>query len=64
MLKIRITFIDNDRGNNELVGAIETFKSNYNVLGISKVYKGRGKSQYSNVYIDVEEEKSNEQGNI
>lgn len=53
MLKVRITFVDNDKGNDELVGAIELLKANYNVIDISKVYKGRGNSQYSNVYIDI-----------
>lgn len=54
MLKLRVTFIDNEKGKLELEEMIGTLSNNYNVINISKTYKGRNKSLYSNVYIDVE----------
>lgn len=50
MLKIRITYADKS----ELDKAIEKLKKEFRVLSISKEYKGRGRSLYSNVYLDVE----------
>lgn len=50
MLKIRITFTDQSELNN----AIKKLQKEFNILSISKVYKGRGYSKYSNVYLDVE----------
>lgn len=50
MLKIRITY------NNEAEKdrAIDIIKNQFDVLNISKEYKRRGDSKYSNVYIDAE----------
>lgn len=50
MLKIRITFTDQSELNN----AIKKLQKEFNILSISKIYKGRGASKYSNVYLDVE----------
>jgi hypothetical protein len=50
MIKIRLTYADNK----EKDIAIEKIKENFEVLNISREYKGRGNSQYSNVYIDVD----------
>lgn len=50
MLKFRITYSDEK----ELQKAIEKLESEFNVLSISDPYKGRGKSKYSNVYLDLE----------
>ena len=55
MLKIRITYADQK----ELDEAIEKLEKEFNVLSISKSYRGRGKSKYSNVYLDVENNISN-----
>lgn len=49
MLKIRITFIKKD----EFRVALKNLKKEFNVLSISKIYKGRY-SKYSNVYLEVE----------
>lgn len=54
MLKVRITFVDNEKGRAELVSATEKLEKEFDVISISDIYKGRGKSQYSNVYIDLE----------
>lgn len=53
MLKIRITYADK----NELDAAIKKLEQSFKVLSISKPYKGRGRSQYSNIYLDVEIDK-------
>lgn len=53
MLKVRITYANKD----ELEQALEVFEKQFNVLQVSKVYEGRGKSQYSNVYVDLEVKK-------
>lgn len=50
MLKFRITYSDEK----ELQKAIEKLEAEFNVLSISDPYKGRGKSKYSNVYLDIE----------
>lgn len=49
MIKIRLTYADDE----EKDIAIKKIKENFEVLNISREYKGRGNSQYSNVYIDV-----------
>ena len=56
MLKIRATFVDNERGKQELEDFSELLKENkmFDVISKSKVYKGRGNSQYSNIYLDIE----------
>lgn len=56
MLKIRATFVDNERGNKELEDFLELLRENkmFMVISESKVYKGRGNSQYSNIYLDIE----------
>ena len=50
MIKIRLTYADDE----EKDIAIEKIKGSFEVLNISREYKGRGNSQYSNVYIDVD----------
>ena len=52
MIKIRLTYADDE----EKDIAIEKIKENFEVLNISREYKGRGNSQYSNIYIDVDVE--------
>jgi hypothetical protein len=52
MIKIRLTYADDK----EKDIAIEKIKESFEVLNISREYKGRGNSQYSNVYIDVDVE--------
>ncbi len=56
MLKIRATFVDNERGNKELEDFLELLRENkmFMVISESKVYKGRCNSQYSNIYLDIE----------
>ena len=49
MMKIRLTYADDE----EKDIAIEKIKGSFEVLNISREYKGRGNSQYSNVYIDA-----------
>jgi len=49
MIKIRLTYADDK----EKDIAMKKIKENFEVLNISREYKGRGSSQYSNVYIDV-----------
>lgn len=49
MLKIRITYADKK----EKDIAIEKIKESFKVLNISREYKGRGDSLYSNIYLDL-----------
>lgn len=55
MLKIRITFVDNEKGNREVLNAIENLKDKYTIIHKSNVYRGRSGSKYSNIYLDIEE---------
>lgn len=50
MLKIRITYADEQ----ELKEALQQIHADFNVLSESDPYKGRGKSQYNNIYLDVD----------
>ncbi|MGM9533714.1 MAG: DUF3970 family protein [Intestinibacter sp.] len=50
MLKVRITY----SSKKELDKALKKLQKEFRVLSISKEYKGRGKSQYSNIYLDIE----------
>ena len=42
------------KGNKEVENAKEVIKENFTIVNQSRVYKGRGTSMYSNVYLDVE----------
>ena len=42
MLKVRITFVDNERGNQELQQALDKLEQDFDVISTSEVYKGRG----------------------
>ena len=53
MIKLRITFVDNEEGRKELSESIAKIENNFDILNKSKVYPGRGNSQYSNIYIDA-----------
>lgn len=55
MLKIRITFSQDSP--EELQEVLAMIEQNFNVLSQSQEYKGRGKSKYSNIYLDVENKK-------
>lgn len=58
MLKVRITFVDSEKGRAELDTAVSTLEKEYDILNKSRVYPGRGNSQYSNIYLDVEEKQN------
>lgn len=55
MLKARITFVDDENGNQELQKFINELENKYLIINKSKIYKGRGDSLYSNIYLDVKE---------
>ncbi len=54
MIKKRLTFVDTEEGNIELDNALNEISKGFTVIQTSKVYKGRGISKYSNIYLDVE----------
>lgn len=54
MLKLRVTFIDNENGRKELEEAKRVIDNNFDIIKVSNIYKGRNNSKYSNVYIEVE----------
>lgn len=54
MLKVRVTFVDNDEGREELMNIEKTLNKDYEIISKSKIYKGRGESKYSNIYFDIE----------
>lgn len=53
MVKCRLTFTHDKDGFAELNNTIDKIKKDFNVLNISKIYKGQGNSQYSNIYLDI-----------
>lgn len=54
MLKLRITFVDNENGRKELEEVKKIINSKFNIINISNIYNGRNNSKYSNIYIDVD----------
>lgn len=52
MLKIRITY--NRERPEEIENAIKELEKNFDIISQSQSYKGRGKSKYSRIYLDVE----------
>lgn len=56
MLKVRVTFVDNEKGNEQLEEFLEMLRENkkFETISESKIYKGRGSSQYSNIYVDID----------
>lgn len=54
MLKLRITFVDNENGNKELQKALSKINNNFEIINKTDIYKGRNGSKYSNIYLDVE----------
>lgn len=55
MLKIRITY--NYERPEELEEAIKKLEKEFEIISQSQTYKSRGKSKYSNIYLDVEMKK-------
>ena len=56
MLKVRITFTENEKGYAELTKLLSILGNNdeIEILQESASYRGRGKSIYSNKYLDIE----------
>lgn len=54
MIKCRLTFVDNTKGQKELEETIGKLKENFDVINASRIYKGRNGSMYSNIYLDLE----------
>lgn len=55
MLKIRVTFVDGDNKSiNDINKILSALEKDFQILNQSKVYKGRGASKYSNIYIDID----------
>lgn len=54
MIKVRLTYVDNEQGHIELEQIKKLLGDNATVISTSREYKGRGNSMYSNVYLDVE----------
>lgn len=55
MLKVRITFVDDKKGNEELKNTLYKLEQEFDIISKSKIYKGRGTSKYSNIYLDLEQ---------
>lgn len=55
MLKVRVTFVDNEEGREELKNIEKNLNKDYEIISKSKIYKSREETQYSNVYFDIEE---------
>ncbi len=57
MLKVRITFTETEKGREDLAQIIKILEEHTTVLSESQIYKGRGRSLYSNQYLDIEVDK-------
>lgn len=54
MVKVRLTF---EQGSNEEQLVLWALEEKFKVLNVSKEYKGRGNSKFSNVYVDLDVKK-------
>lgn len=54
MLKVRITFVDDKKGKEELEDLIENIEDEMDIVSKSQIYKGRGESKFSSIYLDVQ----------
>ena len=54
MLKLRITFVDNENGNKELQKALSKINNDFEIINKTDIYKGRNGGKYNNIYLDVE----------
>lgn len=54
MLKVRITYVNNDKGKKERDMLIGSLEDDFELLSKSKEYVGRGESIYNNIYLDLE----------
>lgn len=54
MIKIRLTYVDNEKGHKELEQIKKLLGSGATIISTSKEYRGRGNSLYNNIYMDVE----------
>lgn len=54
MLKLRVYFVDDKKGNLELEEALKKIDKEFNIISKSKVYKNSKGSKYSRVYLNVE----------
>lgn len=53
MLKIRLYFVDDEEGREELEKGIKNLEKNFEIISRSKVYNNFKGSKYSRVYLDV-----------
>lgn len=54
MVKVRLTYVADSQEEQQV---LDVLKEQFNVLKVSKEYKGRDGSPYSNIYIDLEVDK-------
>ncbi|MBS6601277.1 MAG: hypothetical protein KH333_09765 [Clostridium sp.] len=54
MIKLRVYFVDDKKGNVELEEALKRIAKEFNIISKSKVYKNSRGNKYLIVYIDVE----------
>ena len=58
MIKIRVTFSNDSKGNKELEQLIELLDKNMTILNESEIYKQRGQHNlYASKYLDVRVDK-------
>lgn len=54
MIKIRLEYADNERGQKELKKTLDTLEKDFTILNQSKPYKNRN-NIYKRIYLDIEE---------
>lgn len=54
MIKLRVYFVDDKKGNVELEEALKKIDKEFKIISKSKIYKNSKGSKYSRVYVDVE----------
>lgn len=54
MVKVRLTYVADS---NEEKTVLDVLKEQFNVVNVSREYRGRGTSKFNNIYIDLEVKK-------
>lgn len=54
MIKMRLTFVDDEKGISEFGRIVAEIERTFVIVFKSRVYKGRGDSKYNSIYLDLE----------
>lgn len=54
MIKVRLTYVNSEKGNKELNGLMESIDQTHKIVYKSEPYLMRGSNDYRRMYIEIE----------